>query len=291
MIERPRVIEKRKRGSTRAAEQTSRGATPRAAEQINDSSSAETQTCALDMENATKVQEAYVKMNKNGVLVEGGEIFNIEHSGQSVIMGVKKVMADSTAVGNLIIGNSVMEDVTMTAPINRLSTAKPSAINRRDRKVLDDFSIFQRRNNLVVAPFEVRLGVRKALLGKALLKEVQSALRLSSYKKSFSLGVLSPEFDFDIFHIDGAKAEFSYILGNLSCLDSLMGESWDLQSPAGRCNFVTKVTLKVKDLQLFGKVYCARCRQPLPKNYRTFLSRYDISQVETEAEVEDEARE
>ena len=104
-------------------------------------------------------------------------------------MGVKKVMADSTAVGN-----SVMEDVTMTAPINMLSTAKPSAINRRHRKVLDDFRIFQRRNNLVVAPFEVRLGVRKALLGKALLKVVQSAIRLSSYKKSFSLGVLSPAY-------------------------------------------------------------------------------------------------
>ena len=58
MIERPRMNEERKRGSTRAAEQTSMGATPMAAEQIKDSASAETQTCALDMDNATKVQQA-----------------------------------------------------------------------------------------------------------------------------------------------------------------------------------------------------------------------------------------
>ena len=139
----------------------------------------------------------------------------------------------------------------------------------------------------MAAPFGVRFEIRKAPLGRALLKEVQSALKLSSYKKSFSLGVVSPEFDFEVFDVNGGKVEFSYSLGNLSCLDSLMGGFWDVQSPAGNCTYVTKLTLKVKDLQLFGKVCCARCRQALPKNYRAFLSRYDICQIEIEDDAQD----
>ena len=117
-------------------------------------------------------------------------------------------------------------------------------------------------------------------------------MRLSSYKKSFSLGVLSPEFDLDIFGFVGDKVEFSHSLGNLSDLDSLMGAFWDVQSPSGNCSFITKVILKVKDFQLFGKVCCARCRQALPSNYRAFLSRYDIGQEEAvvEALFEEEAQ-
>ena len=255
-----------------------------------DSLCAETQTCVSDT-NEEITEEVFMRMNRKGVLIEGGEVFKVGEGQPQVCMGVKKVLSDSTAVGNLVVGSSLLKDVTVIAPINRLSAIKPGVVSKRDKMSLDSFSICSRRNNLVVAPFKVRLDIRRAILGKALLKEVQSALRLSSFKKNFSLGVLSPEFDYDVFNISNDNFEYSYLLGNLSGLDTLMGDFWDIQSPAGRCSYVTKITLKVKEFQLFGKVCCARCRQTLPKNYRSFLSKYDICQVGSEFDVEDEAQE
>ena len=87
-------------------------------------------------------------------------------------LGVKKVMSDSTAVGSLVIGSTVMDDITMTAPINKLSTAKLSTVGRKEKQALGQYSIINRRNILSLAPFGVRLEVRRALLGKSLLKEV-----------------------------------------------------------------------------------------------------------------------
>ena len=191
---------------------------------------------------------------------------------------------DSTAVGSMIIGNAVMDDVTVTAPINKLTSAK-QPLGRKDKLKLETFKLFHRWDSLMTHSYEVRRCVRKTLLGKSLLKKVQSGLKLASYKNTFSLGVVSPEFDFSIFHFsESYKAEYAYALDNLSCLDSLLGKYRDVQSPAGNCNYVTRLVLKVKDIQLFGKVSCARCRETLPKNYRTFLFKHDIQVAENEVE-------
>ena len=228
--------------------------------------------------------DCYMKMNNSGTVIEGGEVFSI--SGSDVHIGVKRVLTDCKAEGSLVVGNTVMEDVTVTTPIDRLASAK-HPLRGRDRQKLEQFSLLSRRDNLRDDSFAVRKSVRRTLLGKMLLKEVQSGMRLASFKKTFSLGIVCPEFDFSIFDFDDRchKVEFSYALSNLSCLDSLLGNFWDVQSPSGNCNFVTRITLKVKDLQIFGKVSYARCRMTLPKNYRPFLSKHDI--MDTETEVED----
>ena len=224
--------------------------------------------------------DCFIKMNDSGTVIEGGDIYQI--SGSEVCVGVKRVLMDSKAIGSLVVGNVVMDDVTVTTPINRLATTK-HPVSRKDRQTLEAFSLLSRRDDLVTGSFEVRLSVRRALLGKLLLKEVKSGLRLASFKKTFSLGIVSPEFDFKIFDLNNKfKQEFSYAFGNLSDLDSLLGNYWDVQSPLGNCTFVTRVTLKVKDLHIVGKVSYARCRMTLPKHYRAFLSKYDISCEETE---------
>ena len=121
----------------------------------------------------------------------------------------------------------------MTTPINRLATTKHPD-SRKDRQMMESFSLLSRRDDLVSGSFDVRLSVRRALLGKLLLKEVKSGLRLASFKQTFSLGIVSPEFDYKIFNLnDKFKQEFSYALGNLSDLDSPLGNYWDVQTPLG----------------------------------------------------------
>ena len=50
------------------------------------------------------------------------------------------------------------DDWTITTPVNGLPLAKASAYGRWDKKILQEYSVINRRNNLVVAPFEGRLG-------------------------------------------------------------------------------------------------------------------------------------
>lgn len=225
-----------------------------------------------------------MKMNENGLVVEGGEVFRI--NGTDVSVGVTTVLDNDTATGSLVIGGTLMQDISVTAPINKLSVAV-SNLGKKETATLKSSSILAKREKLVSAPFPLRLSVRKTLLGRSLRKEVQSALRLTSFRKNFCLGVVSPEFDIDIFNFpESMKVEYSYSAGNLVGLDSLLGKFWDVQSPSGNCNYVTKLTLKLKDLQICGKVCFARCRQALPADYRFYLSNHDVGQDAGQSDVE-----
>ena len=220
----------------------------------------------------------FMTMNRSGLVVEGGGVYKVTDT--PVVVGIESVSKD-LASGTLIVDNKVLDDVKISAPVNRLSSVA-SSLCKKDSAYMRKFSILCNGDKLQMAPASVRLSVRKTLLAKSLRKEVQSSLRLTSFRKSFCLGVLSPEFDMSIFNFkDVLKVEYSYAKQNLSCLDSLLGEGWDLQSPNGQCNFVTKLTLKIKDMQLFGKVFTAKCRETLPKNYRSFLSEYDVGPTES----------
>lgn len=231
------------------------------------------------------VSSEFVKVNDSGEFIEGGDVCCID--GADVVVGVTHLLKDGTASGSLIVGNRLIPDVSITAPINKLHGTVAS-LNRKDTALLKKHGLFANRDKLALAPVSLRKSVREALMGKLLRKEIQSGLRLTSFKKNFTLGVISPEFDFDIFHFQmDPKVEYSYSKGNLSCLDGLLGKFWDVQKPEGNCLYVTKLILKVRDQQLCGKVCFARCRQSLPSDYRSFLSKYDIGCDVGQSDVED----
>ncbi len=73
------------------------------------------------------------------------------------------------------------------------------------------------------------------------------------------------------------RVEYSHSKHNLGSMDSLLGTSWDTRRCMNQCTFVTKLVLRVKDLQLVGKVWCAICRDKLPVDYRSFLSTYEVA--------------
>ena len=58
-----------------------------------------------------------MKVNDNGDFIEG-DICVIKDS--SVIVGVTNLLRNGTASGSLIVWNTVISDVTVTAPINKL---------------------------------------------------------------------------------------------------------------------------------------------------------------------------
>ena len=82
-------VRRKRRGVKAAASSgsSSSGCVP--GREVN-TSCVETQTSVNDID-AENIQEVYVRMNSRGVLVEGGEVFDIGQPGQSqVFMGVKK---------------------------------------------------------------------------------------------------------------------------------------------------------------------------------------------------------
>ena len=268
-----RIISEKEEPTKRQCKRKTPNRTMDAEQQMVESS---TQTETETKKSEAKCVTEYMTLNKSGLVIEGGGVYQVTDS--PVVFGVESVNKES-ASGTLIVNSKIYSDVKISAPVNKLLSVA-STLSRKDSAYMRQFSVLSHGDDLQREPASVRQSVRKTLLGKTLRKEVQSALRSASFRKSFCLGVLSPEFDLKIFNFkDDLKVEYSYFKHNMSYLDSLLGEGWDLQSPSGQCNFVTKLTLKVKDLQLFGKVFTARCRETLPKNYRSFLSEYDVGQT------------
>ena len=112
-----------------------------------------------------ETNEVFIKLNNSGTLVEGGGIFSVGQT--EVCLGVsKKVMSDSTAVGSLVIGSTVMDDITMTAPINKLSTAKLSTVGRKEKQALGQYSIINRKKHFVIGPFWGEAGGAQSTPGK-----------------------------------------------------------------------------------------------------------------------------
>ena len=125
-------------------------------------------TSVLDV---TCLDNVYVTVNYNGDFIEEGDICVIKDS--SVTMGVTNLLRNGTASGSLIVGNTVISDVTVTAPINKLR-GTVSSLSTKDTASLKKHSLFANREKLASAPVPLRRSVREALVGKLLRKEVQS---------------------------------------------------------------------------------------------------------------------
>ena len=125
-------------------------------------------TSVLDV---TCLDNVYVRVNYNGDFIEEGDICVIKDS--SVTVGVTNLLRNGTASGSLIVGNTVISDVTVTAPINKLR-GTVSSLSTKDTASLKEYSLFANWEKLVSAPVPLRRSVREALVGKLLRKEVQS---------------------------------------------------------------------------------------------------------------------
>lgn len=89
---------------------------------------------------------------------------------------------------------------------------------------------------------------RKMQLKTVVLKEVKQSLKTTSFQRSVSLGPLNFEHDFDIFGLripDVRSATFELKRDNLSELDTLLGEKWDLRVHEAGANFVTAFKVRI----------------------------------------------
>ena len=98
----------------------------------------------LDLDPAIpcKASDVFVALNDNGTLVEGGEVYCVSNTDVSV--GVTVVVGNWTASGSLVVGSTLMEDVSITTPINKLRGVV-STLSSRDTTGLKKHSLYAKR--------------------------------------------------------------------------------------------------------------------------------------------------
>ena len=112
---------------------------------------------------------------------------------------------------------------------------------------------------------EFRRKYRISVLSTLIRGEVNTALRLRTGSiSSVSLGPSVPDVDFELLGLNPPEVEasvFSYQRKNLSQLDELLGERWDVSDSDNQVRFVTQLKITVVPMPTFSlKVSVASAR-------------------------------
>ena len=222
-------------------------------------------------------------MSTNGTLIQRGRCYRLSNTDVSVAAVDIK---GSQISGPMIIGGNIDHDVQVSMPAERAclpSRDSVPTLGKSDRDYLATLGLENQpeQEKLANASVSVRKAVRSALLGHLVRKEVSSALKNKSCRKTVCLGIVAMEHDMSILGIDtkSRKMIYSYKDGNMDQLDSLLGMRWDV-SPIDKTHFrfVTQVVFKVKDLMLSMGVYCAICRSCFSDSYRSEIQNKDMKE-------------
>ena len=222
----------------------------------------------------------------DGNLIYTGQTYSMK--GHDIKVAVTEIEDNTSSCllrGNLITDGRIDHEVKLEMPISRVKNAICS-LPKKDRDFLGKFSIYNSDNQEVLrkSDISVRISLRRAQLSAALYKEVQCGLKCKNFKRRFSLGLCSFEYDFEIFPVDicQRKCEISYRNGNLDILDSLLGKYWDVLPIEGHFRFVSRVIIKVKDMQIIGSISTAISRTQMGPNYRSIVlaNELDINATE-----------
>ena len=147
-----------------------------------------------------------------------------------------------TAVCWPLLGDEVNKEITISLKLAKLKGTEHPVTGKTKKvatKVVRDM-IQATKLNMKCPLYRARF--TKMQWAEFLLKEVSHAFWSPSRRRSFDLGLLSMEHDFDLLGLaipDCMSAEFSYLRGSLSKLDDLLGPEWDIAVRDGVTRFVT----------------------------------------------------
>ncbi len=96
--------------------------------------------------------------------------------------------SDVQCVGKLVIGNEFRSDIEVRMPADLL-TDKSIKLGRAAQGELADCSLMNNPAIIRNSPVHVRMGLRKALLGKHLRKEIHLGLKSKSFADIFPLAL------------------------------------------------------------------------------------------------------
>ena len=189
---------------------------------------------------------------------------------------------DQSAMCWPVMQGKVISEVTVTLPLSHLSEKKitvPRAAKTTSKRLLRE-AFTQTKNNLQIASY--RKSFRLKQIASVVRKEINVALWSSTRKRTFHLGLMSPDIDTELFGIDipdPTTSEYSHKLENLGHLDGILGQGWDISQKDGVSRYVTSIKFRVTcDLSLSGSIRVADFDSLLPlTNYRQMLRQHMLS--------------
>ncbi|KAJ8034717.1 hypothetical protein HOLleu_21679 [Holothuria leucospilota] len=226
-------------------------------------------------------------MNDFGIDVTCGECYRIEPGNISVfIKKIKKSGATFFADCAMVTSTKLDRDVSILVPVSRL-VKDDVALSRADKTYA---------NKLKRAAFwgsiqsgkddgQIRSEQRTQQLALLVRKEVKLALASKTSHRTFSLGVSDLVVDMEVFQMDPfvhSRVSFSYLKGNLSHLDGILGYRWDILDRGANVSYVTRVVVAFSKGVLSMRVYTSICNGPVPNdNSYRFVLADNISQSDS----------
>ncbi len=161
----------------------------------------------------------------------------------------------------MIVAGQADLEIEVSLPLSRLESTD-TVLKGANKKLAEQFA--KKAFDATVANLannEYRSLYRKHYIRAYLTREVKAALKSTSKKRSFDLGMLSPDVDCEFLGLEYprvAQREFCYKKQNLGDLDALLGHGWDVSTINGLSTYVTLVRVKVTpDLNLTGNIQVA----------------------------------
>lgn len=178
---------------------------------------------------------------------------------------------------------AIEQDITLTLPLDRLKPLKDCLpLQRNDKRLMVDIAGKQADSFIIQLreDFSFRRLVRHNILKNLIKKEIASAFKSKIQRKTFSLGVCSPEIDFAVLNlhlVDKKRAVYSYKDNTIHELDAFLDSTWDLgvTDDYNYTPFVTQLVFWVRNDCLHGTVYSAIFQGLLDScHYRETLAIY-----------------
>lgn len=178
--------------------------------------------------------------------------------------------------GNVVKDGKCME-FSLSGPTEKIEQKSDCKLNRQDRQILKNVKQekFQECVKKCRTDYNYRRIIRVHHLRHLGKQEIQKALKSKASARSFSLGLVSLETDFDLFQIDPFRRRriFSIWKEDMHILDEVFGEEWDLLKDDHSFFFVTQFVVSItshNNIKVMVKTAC--CQRPPPAtNIRQFV--------------------
>ena len=186
------------------------------------------------------------------------------------------------ASGWPVLNNCVDQMSMLTVPVTRLMKTEVNltCLSNSDRQVLQLVRDEAQRGVLesLSTSITYRRLYRKSSLSSHMKAEIQKALHKSHRVHRWDIGLVDPDVDSEAFGVnflERSSARFCYKDGNLSQLDELLGDNWDLAKKGNSTVFVTAVTVRCRHSLLTAVIHSATFPGPVtPGSHRIILSKH-----------------
>jgi hypothetical protein len=237
-------------------------------------------------------------LNVDGQLVSCGQLYDIGVESHTIGI-LPAVIRDGKigareASGPLILDGTLVPNVTLSVPVDKLWKKLPnSSLDRQTRKLAKELDIkaWQAAGQQSSLPF--RKALREQHLAILIRKEIVCCLKSKAMRRTFTLGLCSPDTDVAILGLKPVPVRFCYKDNNIGSIDSLLGKRWDvLQKADGQFSYVTAVRLWMTNLRTInGSVRVGHARCQFSDDYRVIVKRLIATaglREEDDEEEEDE---